>query len=255
MPRLKWSAIGERFYESGIDRGVLYLPNQVGVPWVGLVSVVESPSGGEPKAYYLDGIKYLNISSAEEFEATINAFGSPKEFSVCNGDSIIQNGLFVTGQPRKSFGLSYRTRIGNDTSGSEYGYKIHLVYNALAEPSNRSNNTIADSVNISTFSWRISTKPPIISGYKPTAHFVIDSRYTTFEVLAEVSDILYGSDELQPRLIEATELIDIFSRLYNDYQFDTTPLNGGIPSSTYSLSIDGGAPSETLIEFLEGGSP
>jgi hypothetical protein len=144
VARLDWSAIGERFYETGIDRGVLYV-GEDGFVWPGLISITESPSGGDAKPFYLDGIKYLNISAAEEFEGTINAFFAPAEFNACDGTVSVHNGLFATQQPRKPFGLSYRTRVGNDIDGAEHAYKVHLVYNALAAPSERENSTLNDS--------------------------------------------------------------------------------------------------------------
>lgn len=211
MARLSWDSVGKRFYEAGVDRGVLYVDTLPGVAWTGLISVSESPVGGEPKPYYIDGIKYLNISSVEEFAATISAFGSPPEFAQCDGIAAIQNGLFVTQQPRKQFGLSYRTKIGNDVDGPKYGYKIHLVYNALASPSSRDNRSIGQSAEASTFSWSITTLPPEITGYRPTAHLVIDSRYTSSVVLAFVEDILYGTEGVAPRLPDPDELITIFS--------------------------------------------
>lgn len=211
MPRLSWSATGERFYETGVDQGVLYVGTQAGIAWSGLISVSESPTGGEAKPYYLDGIKFLNISSAEEFEATIEAFSSPPEFGPCDGISSVRNGLFVTQQPRKPFSLSYRTKIGNDVEGSDHGYKIHLVYNALAAPSDRNNQTIGDSAEPSTLSWHITTLPPTSTGYKPTAHMVVDSRFTEDAVLASVEDILYGNDAGVARLPTQSELMDIFS--------------------------------------------
>lgn len=208
--RLDWGAVGERFFETGIDQGVLYLPSQAGVPWTGLISVSENPSGGEAKPYYIDGTKYLNVASAEEYEATINALGSPKEFGLCDGNVSIHPGLFVTRQPRRPFGLSYRTLLGNDLNGSNHGYKIHLVYNALAAPSQRTNNTLNNSGDPSTFSWNITTKPPSITGYKPTAHLVIDSRFTDLEKMAAVQDLLYGTDEDDPTLPTPDELIAVF---------------------------------------------
>lgn len=213
MARLNWSAVGERFYETGVDRGVLYVGDIPGVAWTGLTSVSESPTGGEAKPYYIDGIKYLNLSSAEEFEATIEAFASPPEFGPCDGTASIQNGLFVTQQPRKSFGLSYRTKIGNDVDGSDYGYKIHLVYNALAAPSGRSNNTMGDSTDPIGLSWAITTLPPAITGYKPTAHFVIDSRTTAPFRLSSIEEILYGSESGSPRLPSAQDLTSLFSEM------------------------------------------
>jgi hypothetical protein len=178
---------------------------------VGLVSVSESTNGGEARQYYIDGVKYLNLSSAEEFEATINAFSAPLEFAPCDGSLKINHGLYVTHQPRKSFNLSYRTRVGNDTEGPDHGYKLHLVYNALAAPANRNYNTTSDSVNPMTHSWTITTLPPAITGYKRTAHLVIDSRETSAELMAEIEDILYGNESTAARMPDPDELIDIFT--------------------------------------------
>lgn len=253
MARLDWSAVGERFYETGVDRGVLYVGNIPGVAWTGLTSVSESPTGGDAKAYYIDGVKYLNLSSAEEFEATIEAFASPPEFGPCDGTVSVQNGLFVTQQPRKPFGLSYRTRIGNDIDGTDHGYKIHLIYNALAAPSSRPNNTMGDSTDPISFSWSITTLPPSFTGYKPTAHFLIDSRMTPKETLIEIEDILYGSDASAPRLPFAQEVVDIFNRPYNDPQFTTLPVDAGSPSALFNETYDGGAPSAISDSTLDGG--
>ena len=210
MPRLNWFAFGERFYETGVDRGVLYVDG-IGTAWHGLVSVTESPTGAEARPYYLDGIKFLNLSSAEEFEATLNALHSPPEFAPCDGMAAVSNGLFATQQPRKTFGLSYRTKIGNDTEGPEHAYKIHIVYNALSGPSERANNTQGDSAAPVIFSWHITTLPPAMTGYKPTAHFVIDSRTTSPALLSDVEDILYGDDAGAASLPSAQALIDMFS--------------------------------------------
>jgi hypothetical protein len=209
--RLNWDLSGQRFYEVGIDRGVLFVDAAAGVPWVGLISVSESPSGGTPQPYYIDGLKYLNISSAEEFEATIEAYSSPHEFGPCDGTVAIQNGLYVTQQPRKQFSFSYRSKVGNDTQSEDHGYKIHIVYNALAAPSQRTNKTINDSVDVINLSWSITTLSPPISGFKPTAHMVIDSRYSDPTALSTVEDILYGSDSLTSSLPTPDDLIDIFN--------------------------------------------
>lgn len=211
MTRITWGDIGQRFYETGVDRGVLYVGEQPGVPWMGLVSVSENPTGGEAKPYYIDGIKYLNISAAEEFEATIEALQSPPEFASCDGNVAIQNGLIVTAQPRKSFGFSYRTLLGNDVDADDHAYKIHLVYNALAAPASRANNTLSDTVNVSTLSWNITTKPPTITGFKPTAHLVIDSRTTDPVKLATIEDILYGDESESARMPTPDELIAIYN--------------------------------------------
>src|SRR6478735_3456324 len=147
MTRLTWGDTGRRYFEAGTDRGVLFVGNNPGVPWNGLKSVSESPSGGEPKAYYVDGFKYLNVASAEEYAATIEAFSAPAEFGVCDGSMMLGNGLFATQQPRRPFHFTYRTRVGNDLEGVDHGHKIHLIYNALARPSSRNNQTHGSSIN------------------------------------------------------------------------------------------------------------
>jgi hypothetical protein len=209
MTRLNWNNAGERIYETGIDRGVLFLDG-TGVAWPGLVSVAESPSGGDPRPYYIDGIKYLNLASAEEFEATIEAFSSPFEFREYDGLREVHNGLFAAQQPKKTFGFSYRTRIGNDVEGPDYGYKIHLVYNALAGSTDQTHQSISDSTEVEPRSWAITTLPPILTGRRPTAHFVIDSRSTAPQLLDIVEDILYGSEGVEPRLPPASELVALF---------------------------------------------
>ena len=211
MTKLSWGTAGKRYYEAGIDRGVLYVDVSNGVAWNGLISVSESASGGEATPYYLDGLKFLNLASAEEYTATIQAFSSPPEFNVCDGVTSIANGLFATHQPRKPFGLCYRTKLGNDVDGIDHGYKIHLVYNALSAPSERSNSTISDSSDPIEFSWEITTTPPLFSAYKPTAHLVIDSRLTSSARLSVIEDILYGTDTLPSRLPSPQELIGIFN--------------------------------------------
>jgi hypothetical protein len=211
VPRLNWDLPGEHYYETGIDRGVLYVPVHAGVAWSGLTSVAESPSGGDAKPYYLDGVKYLNLSAAEEFEATISSFYSPAEFAACDGMSQIHNGLMATQQPRQSFGLSYRTLLGNDTEGPEFAYKIHLVYNALAAPASKTSTTIGSSADPTDFSWDITTLPPPLTGYKPTAHLIIDSSTTDPAVLSEVEDIIYGSVSSSARQPTPDELVAIFA--------------------------------------------
>lgn len=211
MASIVWGAVGERLYHDGVDRGVLYVANKPGVPWNGLIAVTETPSGGEERPYYIDGFKHLNLSGVEEFAATIEAYTYPNEFEACDGSEEIFNGLFLTQRPRQSFGLSYRTKIGNDVSGLEHGYKIHLVYNALAAPSNRVNSTVDDSVNPETFNWSISTRPIFVPGYKPTSHFVVDSRFTDPLVLADLEAVLYGSDMETPHLPTQEELFNLFA--------------------------------------------
>lgn len=212
MPRLDWTSVGSRFYEAGIDRGVLYVSGQIGVPWVGLTSVSENASGGDPRAFYIDGVKYLNISGAEEFGGTITAFTYPAEFGRCDGTLEPRPGLFLTQQRRQSFGLSYRTKVGNDLT-DDVGYKIHLVYNALASPSDRENKSLAEGTDPMDFSWSITTRSPILSGYKPTAHVIVDSRYTDPDILSLLEDILYGTETDPPRIPDFAELIAVFDTI------------------------------------------
>lgn len=214
MTRIEWGTPGSREYETGVDRGVLYVGADAGVPWVGLSSVDESPSGGEAKAYYMDGVKYLNVSSAEEFEATINAFTYPPKFAECDGTAQARTGLFVTHQRRKQFGFSYRTGVGNDLK-NEHGYKIHLVYNALAAPTQKSYTTTNDSPEAATFSWSLTTKPPAMAGYRSTAHVIIDSATTDVVVLKAIEDTLYGGELTQPRLPSLSELTDMYDELFD----------------------------------------
>jgi hypothetical protein len=210
VARVVWGTFGEKFYEVGVDRGVLYVANS-GYAWNGLTTVTESPSGGEPQPVYIDGVKVINVASSEEFAATVEALNSPAEFAQCDGTVGIQNGLFVTQQPRKQFGLSYRTMVGNDAVGQYGAYKIHIVYNALAGPSQRTRNTMGGNIDLTQFSWEITTLPPIVTGYRPTAHFVIDSRSTPEELLASVEDILYGSEVADATLPSAQDLIAMFT--------------------------------------------
>lgn len=211
MTRLDWNTPGTRYYETGVDRGVLYVGTDPGVAWTGLISVSETPSGGEPKPFYIDGQKYLNLATAEEFEASVAAFSSPLEFGPCDGMKSIQNGLFVTQQPRKQFGLTYRTQVGNDTQGVDHAYKIHIVYNALSGPSQRASNTQGESADPTVLQWEVTTLAPTITGYRPTAHMVVDTRYTDPEVLLELEDILYGNESFAPALPTPTDLIALFA--------------------------------------------
>lgn len=209
MTSLSWNTDGTRYYETGVDRGVLYINGQPGIPWVGLTSVAEAPTGGDPKPYYVDGVKYLNVSATEEYAATITAYTYPDAFSVCDGTAQPRTGLYLSQQRRTSFGFSYRTMIGNDLTGSA-GYKIHLVYNAYAAPTQRANSSISDSTDPNDFSWAITTVAPQVSGYRNTSHVVIDSRTTDSVVLSTIEDILYGTFETTSRLPDVAELIDTY---------------------------------------------
>jgi len=211
VARIVWGARGERFFELGIDRGVLFPSSGAGVAWSGLLSVNETPTGAEERPYYIDGVKYLNLRSAEEFAATIEALGAPVEFGPCEGNATIHTGLIATQQPRQPFGLAYRTLLGNDLDGPDYGYKLHLVYNALAAPATRNNATISDTVEPSKYTWAISTLPPPVTGFKRTAHFVVDSKTSDPAALAELEDLLYGTVSTNPSLPDPDALIAIFA--------------------------------------------
>lgn len=249
MTRLTWNAIGERTFQAGVDRGVLYIKDSDGVPWNGLIAVSEIPSGGEVTPHYVDGVKYHNQVMHEEFAATIEAYTYPEEFAVCDGTQGVSNGLFVTQQPKKTFGLAYRTMLGNDQYGMNYGYLIHLVYNATAAPTERPNNTMTDVIDPFNFSWAIFTKPPLFQGYKPTAHFVIDSRETPYDLLLTIEDILYGSSDGQPRLPSVPELLFLFEE-YQASQFDA-----GFLIDEYFNEFDAGVIPEAQTSTIEGGSP
>lgn len=209
MPRIDWDAVGTRFFEAGVDRGVLFTAGNPGVPWTGLVSVDEKPNGGTSVAYYIDGQKYLNVSSSEEYAATLEAFTYPDEFYPCDGYASADTGLFVTSQPRQSFGFAYRTMVGNDISPTA-AYKIHIVYNALAAPSDRSNGTITESLSTANFSWELTATPEELSGFSPSAHLIVDTRTAHPGAVSDVEDILYGTDSTEARLPTLDELITVF---------------------------------------------
>ena len=198
MAKIEWDKTGERFYETGVKNGVLYLQEgglyQKGVAWNGLTAVTESPSGAEATPLYADDIKYLNLLSAEEFGATIEAYTYPDEFAECDGSAALADGVMIGQQPRKAFGLCYRTIIGNDTDGNDHGYKLHIVYGALAAPSEKAYATINDSPEATTFSWEITTTPVNVTGAKPTASITIDSTKADPAKLAALEDILYGKN-------------------------------------------------------------
>lgn len=197
MAVLVWDQVGDRLYETGVDRGVLYVPNasgvyDTGVAWNGLVSVTESPSGAEPSPQYADNTKYLTLMSAEEFSATIEAYTYPDEFAQFDGLAAPHPGVLVGQQPRTTFGLSYRTRVGNDVDADSHGYKIHMVYGCLASPSEKAYNSVNDSPEAITFSWEISTTPAPVTGLMPTALIVVDSTVVTAPKLALLEAELYG---------------------------------------------------------------
>lgn len=219
MAILQWDLVGERLYETGTDHGVLY-PLQEdntysrGVAWNGLIGVSESPEGAEPNPHYADNIKYLNLLSAENLNATIEAFTYPDEFAECDG-SVSVGSVQLHQQARKTFGMSYRTLVGNDTEMNDYGYKLHLLYGALAAPSERAYQTVNEPEAL-TFSWEVSTTPVPVTGHKPTALLTIDSTKATPEEMAAIEAILYGTEAEEARLPLPDEVISILGAVVTE---------------------------------------
>lgn len=215
MPKLVWDDTGKHLFETGVQKGVLY--PQVkgaypkGVVWNGLSSVTESPSGAESNPIYADDIKYLNLVSAEEFGATVEAYTYPDEFANCDGSAEISPGILVGQQERQKFGLCYRTVLGNDTEGNAYGYKLHIIYNATASPSEKQYQTINDSPEAITFSWELSTTPTNVDGHKPTASLVIDSTKVDETKLKKLEDKLYGTESAEASLPTPNEIIALLA--------------------------------------------
>lgn len=204
MPKLTWDASGERLYETGVKQGVLYVMGSNGygngVAWNGLTAITESPSGAESTPLYADDIKYLDLRSTEEFGATIEAYTYPDEFAACDGSASLADGVSIGQQARKMFGLCYRTTVGNDTDGTDHGYKLHLIYGATASPSEKAYETINDSPEAITFSWEITTTPVSVTGFKPTASITIDSTKADPTCLAALEAKLYGGESSEPTL-------------------------------------------------------
>lgn len=214
MSKLVWDQTGERLYETGIRNGVLYVRSAegtypAGVAWNGLTAVTESPSGAEATPLYADDIKYLNLMSTEEFGATIEAYTYPDEFMECDGSASIADGVYVGQQTRKTFGMCYRTVVGNDVDNNDYGYKLHIIYGALAAPSEKAYSSINDSPEATTFSWEVTTTPVSVKDLKPTASVVIDSTKADKSKLAALEAILYGSDSEEARLPLPDEIAEL----------------------------------------------
>lgn len=216
MSRIVWDQTGERLYETGTKNGVLYpqvagaYPN--GVAWNGLTAVTESPSGAEATPLYADDIKYLNLMSVEEFGGTIEAYMYPDEFKACNGEADLTDGVSIGQQTRQAFGFCYRTVLGNDTENNDHGYKLHLIYGALAAPSEKAYATINDSPEPITMSWEFTTTPVAVTGHKPTASLTIDSTKCDAAKLATLEDILYGSESEEPRLPLPDEIATLMKK-------------------------------------------
>ncbi len=252
MTQLVWDEVGKRIYETGVDRGVLYLPNTQGayvdgVAWNGLTSISEAPSGAEPNAQYADNIKYLNLFSAEEFGATVEAFTYPDEFAQFDGLGTPTPGVVVGQQSRKSFGLSYRTKLGNDIDGDDYGYKIHLIYGCFASPSEKAYNTINDSPEAISFSWAITTTPVGVPGMKPTSIIVIDSTKVDAVTLAALEQILYGTAAVNPALPLPGTVITMFAGGVTQ----VTPTQPAYNDATDTITI----PAVTGVTYYINGNP
>lgn len=214
MAKLVWDETGKRFYETGVKNCVLYVQDASGaypqgVAWNGITAINESPSGAEANPLYADDIKYLNLISAEEFGASIEAYTYPEEFEECDGSASLATGVTIGQQPRKTFGLCYRTVVGNDVKNNDYGYKIHIIYGALAAPSEKGYATINDSPEAITFSWELSTTPVNVTGHKPTASLVVDSTKTDATKLKALEDVLYGTESEEARLPLPDEIMEM----------------------------------------------
>ena len=216
MAVLTWDEVGEHFYETGVDHGVLYIPDNTGVydqgvAWNGLVSVTESPSGAESTPIYADNIKYLNLVSAESYGATVEAFTYPDEFAQCDGSASPEPGVTLGQQGRRTFGLAYRTQVGNDVEGADLGYKLHLIYGAQAAPSEKAYSTINDTPEALSFSWELTTTPVAVPGFKPTASITIDSTKVAAGDLADLEAVLFGTAGVDPKLPLPSEIVGMFS--------------------------------------------
>lgn len=246
MAKLQWDQTGQRYYETGVDRGVLYIPTNgvydKGYAWNGLTTVTESPSGAESNPQYADNIKYLNLVSAEEFGGTIEAFTYPDEFAQCDGTAVYHGGIAISQQKRKSFGMAYRTRLGNDVDGSDFGYKIHLIYGAQAAPSERAYATINDSPEAITFSWEITTNPVPVTGGSPTSVLTINSTKVPANKLEELENVLYGSSGVDPRLPLPDEIINMFAGTLTE----VTPQAPAYTPATKTLVV----PTTTGVNYL-----
>lgn len=221
MAKLVWDAIGEHKYETGVDHVALYKPNTQkkyvgGVAWNGVSSISESPSGADSNPIYADNIKYLDLRSAEEFGATIECYTYPPEFAECNGEAIVTDGVVIGQQTRKTFGLAYRSIVGNDLTGNDYAYKLHLIYGATASPSEKQYSTVNDSPEAGTFSFELTTTPIAVQGYKNTASLTIDtSLFTDKTKITALENKLFGTEQDEPELPTPAEVFDLLGMQYN----------------------------------------
>jgi hypothetical protein len=248
MTRISWSGVGDRIFQAGVDRGVLYVDNGPGVPWIGLVNVDQGQSGGQAKPVYMNGVKISNRMTPEEFEATIDAYTYPVEFERCDGTYLAQNGMRIKQQRRKGFGMSYRSLVGNDVSGLSHAYKLHVIYDLKAEPSDRGYRTLTDNSEPFTFSWKVSSRPSRISGFRPSGVFEFDSRDVPAELLQQLEDILYGNETTAPSLPTPGELMFLFDS-YEDVVYDADS-----PYTPVFATYDAGNTTTPILETIDGGA-
>lgn len=242
MTALTWDGSGTRLYETGVDRGVLYIPDSNGIyntgfAWNGLTTVTESPSGAESSAQYADNIKYLNLVSAEEFGATIEAFTYPDEFAQCDGSAVPVAGVQIGQQTRKMFGLAYRTQIGDDLVGTDKGYKLHLIYGCQAAPTEKAYSTVNDSPEAITFSWEVTTTPTAVTGYKPTAALTIDSTKVDPAKLAALELVLYGTVGVDPLLPTPDAVIAAITTVLIDVDLGTVANQPSYVTATHIVTL------------------
>ena len=214
MARLIWDEVGQRFFETGVKNGVLYVQEddgsyKNGVVWNGLTAVTESPSGAEETPLYADDVKYLTLRSAEEFGATVEAYTYPEEFEQCDGSATIANGVTIGQQARRAFGLCYRTSVGNDIQGQNFSYKLHLIYGCTVAPSEKSYSTINDNPEAITFSWELSTVPVPVEGFNPTASLVIDASKVDEGKMQQLEDALFGAESNEAKLLLPNEIMEM----------------------------------------------
>jgi hypothetical protein len=248
MTKLDWSQVGGRYFEAGIDRGVLFVDGSAGIPWIGLVNFSQSSSGGTAMPNYLDGIKISNRSSPEEFAGTLEAYTFPVEFERCDGTYRAENGLRITQQRRRPFNMVYRSKIGNELVGLERAYKLHILYNLTAEPTDVGYKTLADQADPLTFSWKITSRGVTVEGYRPSAHYIVDSRDIPASLLSALEDLLYGTETTDSSLPTPGELLFLFDS-YLDTVYDA-----GTPYTPVFDTHDAGDTTTAVVTTIDGGA-
>lgn len=245
MTRLDWSTVSDRFFETGIDRGVLYVGDEPGVPWIGLTQVNHAPIGGAVKPRYLDGVKISNHAGPEQFSASLEAFMYPTAFEQCDGTARLQNGLRVKQQRRKAFNLCYRTKVGNAITGTEHAYKLHILYNLRASPSESGYQTLGEDTEPLQFSWDLTSRGEMVQNLRPVSHFEVDSRDVPAELMEILENLLYGDEETEPTLLSPGALIFLFDA-FEDLVYDA-----GSPFTPVFATYDAGTPATAIIDTID----